>query len=109
MSGFVGHSGKQGCQLYCKIIGQRRENNGHYFPVMSKPHSYKILGCCHGDITFNDLRKFQQNTGTTYKRNLQLLLSARTPAQYNKYRLQTGLCKPTLFSGLTTLGIPNIF
>ena len=26
-----------------------------------------------------------------------------------KYHLQTGLCKPTLFSGLTMLGIPNIF
>jgi hypothetical protein len=45
----------------------------------------------------------------TYEQNLWLLLSAWTPAKYNKYRLQTGLCKPTLFSGLTMLGIPNIF
>ena len=109
MSGFVGHSGKQGCRLYCEIIGRRRENDGHYFPVMSKLYSYNIPGCCHDDVTFKDLRNSQQNTGTTYERNLRLLLSARTPAQYNKYRLQTGLCKPTLFSGLMTIGIPNIF
>ena len=109
MSGFVGHSGKQGCRLYCEITGRRRENDGHYFPVMSKPHLYNIPGCCHRDVTFKDLRQFRQNTGMIYERNLRLLLSARTPAQYNKFRLKTGLCKPTLFSGLTTLGIPNIF
>ena len=38
-----------------------------------------------------------------------LLLSARNLAQYNKYCLQTGLCKPTLFSGLIILGVPGIF
>ena len=37
------------------------------------------------------------------------MLSARNLAQYNKYRLQTGLCKPTLFSGLIMLGVPGIF
>src|SRR5882757_4982894 len=76
---------------------------------MSKPHSYNILGCCYSDVTFKDLCQFRQNTGMTYERNLQLLLSAQTPAQYNKFRLQTGLCKPTLISGLMMLGIPNIF
>ena len=109
MSGFVGHSGKQGCRLYCEIIGRRRDLDGHYFPVMTKPASYNIPGCSHGDVTFKDLHNFRQNTQATYKKNLQLLLSARTPTQYTTYRLQTGLCKPTLFSGLVSLGIPNIF
>ena len=109
MSGFVGHSGKQGCRVYCAITGRRRDGDPHYFPVMSKPHSYAIPGCSHDDITFKDLESFRQNTSATYERNLRVLLSARNLAQYNKYRLQTGLCKPTLFSGLRTLGVPGIF
>lgn len=76
---------------------------------MSKPDSYAIPGCSHNDVTFKDLQSFRQNISTTYERNLRLLLSARNLAQYNKYRLQTGLCKPTLFSGLVTLGVPGIF
>jgi hypothetical protein len=109
MSGFVGHSGKQGCRLYCAITGRRREGDGHYFPVMSKPDTYAIPGCSHDDVTFKDLHKFRQNISATYEKNLQVLLSARNTSQYNKYRLETGLCKPTLFSGLITLGVPGIF
>ena len=109
MSGFVGHSGKQGCRVYCAITGRRREGDPHYFPVMSKPDSYTIPGCSHEDVTFEDLQNFRENISATYERNLRLLLSARTLTQYNKYRLQTGLCKPTLFSGLITLGVPGIF
>ena len=109
MSGFVGHSGKQGCQVYCAITGRRREGDGHYFPVMSKPDSYAMPGCSHNDVTFKALHNFRQNISTTYERNLQLLLSAQNPSQYNKYCLETGLCKPTLFSGLNTLGVHGIF
>jgi hypothetical protein len=76
---------------------------------MSKPDSYTIPGCSYKDVTFEDLQNFRENISATYERNLQLLLSARTLTQYNKYRLQTGLCKPTLFSGLITLGVPGIF
>lgn len=109
MSGFVGHSGKQGCRVYCGITGRRRDGDPHYYPVMLKPDSYMINGCSHEDVTFNDLQSFRQNISATYERNLRILLSARTLAQYNRYRLQTGLCKPTLFSGVTTLGVPGIF
>lgn len=109
MSGFVRHSGKQGCRVYCAITGRRRDGDPHYYPVMSKPDSYAIPGCSHDDVTFKDLQSFRQNISATYQRNLRLLLSARNLAQYNKYRLQTGLCKPTLFSGLNTLGVPGIF
>jgi hypothetical protein len=109
MSGFVGHSGKQGCRVYCAITGRRRDGDPHYYPVMLKPDSYTIPGCSHDDVTFKDLQTFRQSISATYERNLRLLLSARNLAQYNKYRLQTGLCKPTLFSGVITLGVPGIF
>jgi hypothetical protein len=58
MSGFVGHSGKQGCRVYCAIIGRHREGDPHYFPVMSKPEGYAIPGCTHNDVTFKDLHNF---------------------------------------------------
>jgi len=58
MSGFVGHSGKQGCQVYCTITGWCRDGDPYYFPVMSKPNSYAISGCSHNDVTFKDLQSF---------------------------------------------------
>ena len=76
MSGFVGHSGKQGCRVYCAITGRRRDGDPHYFPVMSKPHSYAIPGCSHGDVTFKDLQRFRQDISASYESNLRLLLSA---------------------------------
>ena len=76
---------------------------------MSKPDSYAIPGCSHNDVTFKDLHNFRQNITATYDKNLQVLLLARNPSQYDKRRLETGLCKPTLFSGLNTLGVPGIF
>ena len=106
----LGIVGNKGADFIVRSLDDKEEMMDT-ISVMSKPHSYDILGCCHNDVTFKDLHKFWQPeyTGTAYKRNLRLLLSAWTPALYNKYRLQTSLCKPTLFSGLTTLGIPNIF
>ena len=58
MSGFVGHSGKQGCRVYCVITGRHREGNSHYFPMMSRPDSYTTPGCTHNDVTFEDLQNF---------------------------------------------------
>ena len=35
--------------------------------------------------------------------------SAENPNQYKEHCKATGLCKPTLFSGLIMLGVPGIF
>ena len=109
MSGFVGHSGKHGCRVYCGIKGRRRDGDPHYFPVMSKPEEYTIQGCDHGDITFSDLHAFRQNPSARYEHNLRYLLVSQNNKTYKARRLETGLCKATLFSGLITLGIPGIF
>jgi Transposase family tnp2 len=82
MSGFVGHSGKQGCHVYCAITGRRREGDPHYFPVMSKPNSYAILGCSHDDVTFHDLQTFRQNIGAMYETNLRLLHQQKGKSSY---------------------------
>ena len=76
MSGFVGHSGKQGCQVYCAITGRCRDEDPHYYPVMTKPDSYTIPECSHEDVTFKNLQIFQQNISTMYDQNLKLLLLA---------------------------------
>ncbi|KAF8223599.1 hypothetical protein L208DRAFT_1204470, partial [Tricholoma matsutake] len=82
----------------CGIKGRRRDGDPHYFPVMSKPQEYTIQGCNHGD-----------NPGARYEHNLWYLLASQNNKTYKVRRLETGLCKATLFSGLITLGVPGIF
>jgi hypothetical protein len=110
VSGMVGHSGRFGCRLYCALPGRRRERDGHYYPVMLKPDAYEVTGCDHDDVTFSDLRRYQQGVSARYHDNLCRLLRANNPTQFKDYRLDTGLCKQTILSGLRNgLGIPNIF
>jgi hypothetical protein len=77
---------------------------------MLKPNNYDIAGCNHDDITFSCLKQYQQDVPSRYSRNLQRLLGANNFSQYKDRRLETGLCKQTILSGLQEgLGIPNIF
>ena len=72
--------------------------------------NYSVAGCDHPDVMFAQLHKFCQNSSERYKANLQHLLSAQNPSQYNTRRLATGLSKQTIFSSLRhSLGVPNIF
>ena len=110
VSGMVGHSGKFGCRLFCGLPGRHQEGDGHYFPAMLKPDNYDVPGCDHDDLTFSNLKRFQQDVSARYCRNLQRLLEARNLSQYRDRHLETGLCKQTILSGLQKgLGIPNIF
>ena len=69
-----------------------------------------VAGCDHPDVMFALLHEFRQNSSECYKANLQHLLSAQTPSQYNTWWLATGLTKQIIFSGLChSLGVPNIF
>lgn len=110
ISGMVGHSGKFGCRLYCGLPGRHRERDGHYYPVMLKPEAYNVAGCDHNDVLLTDLRQHQQDVSTRYNNNIMKLLRAENPTQFKDRRLETGLCKQTIFSGLhSSLGIPNSF
>ena len=110
VSGMVGHSGKFGCRLYCGLPGRRRDRDGHYYPVMLKPNNYNVGGCTHDDVTFLDLKMYRQNVSLRYHNNINQLLHAQNPTQYRDHRLETGLVKQTIFSGLRdSLGIPNMF
>ena len=74
VSGMVGHSGKFGCCLYCALPGRRREWDSHYYPVMLKPDAYGVLSCDHEDVTFSDLKQYQQGIPMCYHNNLRRLL-----------------------------------
>jgi hypothetical protein len=77
---------------------------------MLKPDAYEVTGCDHDDITFSDLKRYQQGTSARYHVNLCRLLEADNPTQFKDRRLDTGLCKQTILGGLrSSLGIPNIF
>ena len=111
MSGMVGHSGRAGCRLYCDMPSRRRTGDGHYYPAMKRPDNYDVDGCCHPDISDDDLENFQTGLPRKYKQNLGLLLAAKTQSEYKSLRLALGLCKPTIFSGLPCqpLPVPSLF
>lgn len=110
MAGMVGHQGKYGCRLYCGLPSRHREGDGHYYPVLLKPSNYNVQGCDHNDVSYSDLGRFREDIAQRYRTNLKILCNSRNPTQYKDNRLETGICKQTIFSGLLgTLGIPNMF
>lgn len=111
MSGMVGHSGKFGCRLYCNMPSRRRKGDGHYYPVMQRPHNYNITGCSHPDVPSRDLVRYRSDLAQKYHKNLEALLAAKTQRNYEIRRRELGLCKQTLLNGLPhrPLPVPNIF
>jgi len=107
ITGFVGYHGKHGCRLYCGLPGRREPQGKHYFPALLKPVDYDIDGCLHGDV---DIKDIPEASCDRYHHNLRHLVSSRNEAQYRLRRLETGISKPSIFSGLDsrfTLGLPK--
>ncbi|KAG2341728.1 hypothetical protein BDR05DRAFT_976854 [Suillus weaverae] len=95
--GMVGHSGKNGCRLYCGLLSHWKGT--HYYPALLIPHRYTLSGSNHPDISVYELHDPKL---TEYFNNLLKL--------YRKLQTQTGITKPSLLLGLHplyTLGIPN--
>ncbi|KAK7446694.1 hypothetical protein VKT23_014389 [Stygiomarasmius scandens] len=110
MAGLVGHSGKFGCRLYCLLPGRHRPNDGHYYPALLKPDNYDVEGCDHPDVDPKDIRRvYSQGLEERYLRNLQKVAASRNQTQYTKNRRETGIVKPTIYSGCkATLSIPKM-
>lgn len=114
LNGFVGHHGKCHCRVYCRIIGRHKPGAPHYYPARMKPHDYSVVGCDHGDVIIDDfLSDFNSPDSTArYHENLLRVINASNKADYERRRLETGICKPSIFSGLPsncTLPIPSCF
>ena len=58
LSGTVGHTGAQGCRLYCPMRGRHKPGAPQYYPARLKPDDYDVVGCDHEDYS---LRQIDQN------------------------------------------------
>jgi hypothetical protein len=107
LNGLTGHSGAYGCRLYCPVKGRRKGN--HYYPALLKPISYDVAGSDHADINGTHLPIGQS---TEYQKGLNIVLASRNPTQHQNNRRDTGITKPSLFSGFPnerTHTLPNCF
>ena len=109
LNGLVGHHGAYGCRLYCPTKGRHKPGGGHYFPAHLKPDHYNIPGCDHNDI---DVRNIPRVSSIEYKENLAHLQGATNETNFKERRRETGISKPSIFSGLPPrrmLDIPGCF
>jgi hypothetical protein len=111
MSGLVGHGGRYGCRLYCDMPGRRHDGDSHYYPVMRAPLNYDVEGCCHPDVTCDDLDEYRDDLPHKHTENIKFLLAAPTQAEFRLRRLAVGICKQTIFSGLPCqpIPVPSVF
>ncbi|KAG2082732.1 uncharacterized protein F5147DRAFT_748992 [Suillus discolor] len=80
--GMVGHSGKNGCRLYCEITGRRKTRGTHYYPALLKPRDRCVAGSDHGSDSYAD--------------NLRRLVASLNQCQWEIRKTETGLTKPLL-------------
>lgn len=104
INGLTGHQGQQGCHVYCGLEGRHMNGGNHYFPA-----ALQAIGDCeqHPDVDLHQLRglDFQQ-----YNANLRQLMLSPNPTCYKERRLETGIVKPSIFSGLSRITqVPSCF
>ncbi|KAI0349238.1 hypothetical protein OH77DRAFT_1415387 [Trametes cingulata] len=105
--GTVGHHGAFGCRVLCGLLGRHKPGCPHYYPALLRPLGISVADGEHEDVLLASLRG---PSVEEYDRNLRLLLSARNENQYKQLRRATGLCKPSIVSGLPrALPIPFCF
>ena len=107
ITGMVGYHGKHGCCLYCGMQGRRKQHGKHYFPALLKPLDYDVEDCTHDDI---DMRCLPIPSYEKYHKNLCIVTTSPNQRQYRAQHLETGILKPSIFSGLdrsATLGLPH--
>ncbi|KIK75661.1 hypothetical protein PAXRUDRAFT_18802 [Paxillus rubicundulus Ve08.2h10] len=81
LSNLVGHSGKQGCHMFCPVKGRRKPNSSQYYPVLLQPDNYQVNGCLHPNISPYDITP---STSSDYVKKLKILMAAPNQAQYEK-------------------------
>ncbi|KAG2337321.1 hypothetical protein BDR05DRAFT_1005135 [Suillus weaverae] len=109
MSSLVGHTGKNGCCMYCGLQGHHKPHASQYYPVLLKPNNYTVVGCTHEDIDVHDLTS---GTSALYVRNLRTLMASQNQAQYEQNCLMTRIVRPSILLGLDVdhiLGVPECF
>lgn len=109
ITGWVGHHGGLGCRMFCGLHGRNKPGGSHYYPALLKPHEHdaSTLSCLRPDVDINAL---PEASPASYQANLALVLGSRDAAEYADRRLQSGISKPSIFSGISnSLPIPKCF
>ncbi|OBZ66066.1 hypothetical protein A0H81_13935 [Grifola frondosa] len=107
MNGLVGHHGAYGCRLYCPLKGRHKPGCPHYYPALLKPDDYTVQGCDHDDVNLSHLASASV---PEYKRNLAYVQSSPNETQYKMQCKDTGISKPSIFSGLPrAFDVPGCF
>ncbi|KAI0041645.1 hypothetical protein FA95DRAFT_1610837 [Auriscalpium vulgare] len=109
LNGKVPHHGAKGCRTHCGVKGRHKKDAPHYYIPLLLPDNYTEENCDHGDY---DVYNLPVPSANEYMEDLKKLLAARTEAQFKRLRRETGITKPSLFSGLPSnqrLAIPGCF
>ena len=104
--GMVGHSSRNGCHLYCGVLGCHKDHGNHYYPALLCPCDHPVLGSDHTDI---DVFRIPQGGSIKYMQNLMKIVSVANQMQWDRMKTETGLTKPPLILGLPpahSLGVP---
>jgi len=104
LSGPVGHHGKQGCRLLCSFCGHNKPGGSHYYPALLRPLDSDDPGSDHPDI---DVRSIYPPDPAGYRRDLKLVLTSLTNAEYGRRRLDTGIKKASIFNGAPRICFPG--
>lgn len=111
LSGFVGHQGARGCRLGCGFPSRLKPASNTYYPAALRPNDYNHPGSNHPDVDLRAHAQVQtQAVRPQYLANLRRVIQAPTQAAYQRVRLETGIAKPSIFSGLPrALPLPACF
>lgn len=104
--GMVGHSGKNGCRLYCGLLSCRKMHGHHYYLALIKPRDRCATGSDHPDVNMFDL---PSGGSERYADNLRRLIASPNQTQYEQRKTETGITKAPLILGLRpshSLGVP---
>jgi hypothetical protein len=104
--GMVGHSGKNGCRMYCGVLGRRKTRGTRYYPALLKPLDQCVIGSDHASI---DVTQIPLGGSDDYADNLKHLVTSPNQQQWEIRKMETGLTKPPLILGLSPsrcLGVP---
>jgi hypothetical protein len=91
LNGWVGHHGRNGCQILCPMPGRHKPGAGTYYPIVLKPNGSLPPGSSHSDIDINSI--------TTPSPD-EYVLGLTSNRDYECCRRETRICKLSIVSAL---------
>jgi hypothetical protein len=95
--GVNGHLGAVGCRIMCPQKARRRKKGKRYYPACRRANGERVDGSDHPDI---NPAHVEAPSSAVYDAGLRKVLAVRSDAEFKRVRMQTGISKQTIFSGL---------